>query len=145
MSELNIDATGLIAGRLASVVAKQALLGNRVRVFNCEELWLTGKRTVLIPVYRHKFKGRGKTRTGPTYSKLPDRFLRRMVRGMLPKGGTEKGRGRQALSRVECYIGVPVKFKSPSLTTVAACSVSHSNALVFTPVKILLRAIGGKI
>jgi len=46
----------------------------------------------------------GQPSQGPFIQTKPDRFVRRCIRGMLPSKNT---RGRDALSRVRCYVGVP--------------------------------------
>lgn len=144
MMELNVDASNMIVGRFASFVAKQALLGSRVRVFNCEKLFLTGTKRFLIPYYRHMVHGRTQAFVGPYVSKLPDRYFRRVVKGMLPHGGSEDSRGRVALGKVECYVGVPERFKNAVLTVVGNCSILRSNAENVVPLRELLFAVGGK-
>jgi len=43
-----IDATNLIAGRLATFVAKKALLGEEIEIVNSEKAVLTGKKSDLM-------------------------------------------------------------------------------------------------
>jgi len=105
---LFIDASGSVAGRVASHAAKQALLGKTIAVFNCEKVVITGNRNTTIREYREiRHKG-GASLNGPFYPKHPDRIIKRMVRGMLRY---TKGRGEAAFSRVRCFNGVPVEFK----------------------------------
>ncbi len=140
--DMNINAKGMIVGRLASFVAKQALLGNHVRVFNCESLYLTGTRRQLVEHYQHKFYGRTKAYKGPYGIKMPDRFFKRVVKGMLPHGGKEKSRGRVALSHVSCFLGIPENFKNAPLTTTDACAVTKSQAPSVLTVKELMKGLG---
>lgn len=139
-----MNAQGMIVGKLASYVAKQALLGHTLRVFNCEGLFITGNKKQVVAHYYHRFYGRGKALKGPYYSRLPDRFFRRIVRGMLPQGESEKSRGRIAFSRVSCFLGIPEKFKNVSLLTVDACAINKTRAVAVTPITELMKALGGK-
>ncbi len=99
-----IDAAGLIAGRLAAYAAKQALLGQDVIIINAEQAVISGNAQRTIREAKYKKFVRGVPRKGPYYSKLPDRYLRRIVRGMLPY---KTPRGRTAYRKVTCFIGDP--------------------------------------
>lgn len=98
-----IDATDLILGRIAAYAAKQALLGEKVDVVNCEKAVVTGARAYLLERYRHKIR-RGAPRFGPHFPRNAERIMRRTIRGMLPH---KKERGREIFRRVMCYMGVP--------------------------------------
>lgn len=140
---MDIDASVLVMGRLAAFVAKQALLGKKVRVFNCEKIIVSGKKAFLLPYFRHKLKGRTYPFKGPFFSKMADRFFRKAVKGMLPHGGSEESRGRAALSRVECYLGVPVRFNNPSLIKIDSCVLKDSTQSAMS-LSELLGALGAK-
>ncbi|MDP7181714.1 MAG: 50S ribosomal protein L13 [Candidatus Woesearchaeota archaeon] len=142
--DININGKGMIVGRLASFVAKQALLGHNVRVFNCESLYFTGKKEAIVGHYQHKFYGRTKAYKGPYGNKMPDRFFRRVVKGMLPHGGKEKSRGRVALSKVSCFLGIPEKFKNDPLTPTEACAITKSQAPSVLTVAELMKNLGAK-
>ena len=43
-----VDGTNLIAGRLASNVAKLLRKGNRVSVINCDKIMMSGKRASIV-------------------------------------------------------------------------------------------------
>lgn len=116
MAEINIDAKNAIVGRVVSYAAKQALLGNTVNIFNCEEAVISGRTLDNRDKYYHRIFKLGRPEKGPFASRMPDRFVRRMVRGMVPY---KLGRGREAFERVMCYIGVPEKFKDKKLIKVA--------------------------
>lgn len=103
MATLIIDAKEAIVGRVAAYVAKQAMLSNAVTVINTEKAVVSGtKRTTLEEAKRKK--SMGVPRKGPFYSKLPDRYVRRIIRGMLPY---KTPRGRAAYERITCLIGEP--------------------------------------
>uniref|UniRef100_A0A7C1CEF1 Large ribosomal subunit protein uL13 n=1 Tax=Thermofilum adornatum TaxID=1365176 RepID=A0A7C1CEF1_9CREN len=106
-----IDGAGHIAGRLASVIAKELLKGEKIVVVNAEKIILTGKPQRVVEKYRKRWV-EWKTyynpdKRGPKYPKTPDRLFKRMVRGMLPK---EKAMGREALKRLYVYIGTPSEY-----------------------------------
>src|SRR3989338_8655500 len=98
-----LDAENSILGRLAAVAAKQALLGEEIKIINCEKAIITGDKKGTIEAYM-KLLDIGQPQQGPFVQRRPDLFFRRVVRGMLPR---RQIRGREALSRVKCYIGVP--------------------------------------
>ena len=107
LGKVYIDASDHVLGRLASKVAKLALLGYEVHIVNSEKVVVTGKKERVLAEWRHKILERGDWYKGPFYPKRPDRILRRVIRGMLPKNW----RGRVALERVKTYIGVPEELK----------------------------------
>jgi large subunit ribosomal protein L13 len=100
-----IDATDCIVGRLASFVAKQALLGKNVVIVNSEKAVISGKKHNILKKYlRRRALGKGRLK-GPYWPKEADRLLRRIIRGMLP---WKKTRGREAFKRIKCYKGNPL-------------------------------------
>ena len=111
--EIYIDATNQIAGRLASICAKEALKGKRVYVFNAEKAVISGNPKYVIEHYKEKL-ARGDPYKGPFYPRPPDKILKRMIRGMLPY---KKPRGREALKRVKVFISVPEEYSEKKLQT----------------------------
>ena len=98
-----IDADGAVLGRLASEVAKRLLNGEDITVVNAEKALITGsKENVMFQYKQMRFVG--STRKGPYFPRMPDRILRRTVRGMLP---FTQYRGRAAYKRLKVFIGVP--------------------------------------
>ncbi len=106
-----IDAKNAIVGRLGTIVAKKALLGEEVIIVNAEKAIITGKPELVIDKYYNATQ-RGNPFKGPFISRAPDRLLRRMIRGMLPY---KKPRGKEAYKRIKCYIGVPEEFKDKEI------------------------------
>ena len=99
--EMIIDAEDLPMGRLAAFVAKQALLGHKITIANCEKAIITGGKREVIAKFRQK-RIRGTPEYGPFYPRKPEMIARRIVRGMVPR---KKGRGRDAFARVHCVQG----------------------------------------
>lgn len=108
--KLFIDGTGSVFGRLASHVAKQALLGKEVVVVNCDEIVIIGNKSNILEDKRHAVRERhGASLKGPRPPrKDTGRVLKRTVRGMLTH---KQGRGLAALKRVMCYPNTPAEYK----------------------------------
>ena len=136
-----IDATNLTVGRLASFVAKKALMGERVDIVNCEKAVITGNARQIIENYKNKVK-RGIPLQGPYYPKQADRIVRRAVRGMLP---WKRQRGREAFKSVMCYMGVPGKFESQKMETVKGASIDKLPNLKYIQLKYISKEVGRKI
>jgi large subunit ribosomal protein L13 len=103
-----IDGTDATLGRLASYAAKQALQGEEIVVLNCEKVIITGKRKSIFRDFDESRSRVGSSQKGPKISRLPERIVKRVIRGMLPDH--RMGRGRGAWKRIKCYKGVPKEF-----------------------------------
>ena len=101
-----VDAKDQIFGRMANFAAKKALLGENIDIINCEKAVITGSRHYIIRKYNIR-RARGQPTKGPFLPRRPDLFVRRAVRGMLPR---KKERGKIAYSRIKCHIGAPEKL-----------------------------------
>ena len=98
-----INANGLILGRMASVVAKMLLDGDRIEIVNAEGAVVSGKRKMVIKERKEFLEVGGPTK-GPFHYRRPNAIVRRTVRGMLPH---RKPRGKEAYGRLKVHIGVP--------------------------------------
>lgn len=87
-----VDGKNLIAGRLASKVAKAAVKGEKVIVINAEDVVIVGnKESTLEKFYtRTHASVLSNPHYGPKYDRIPSKILRRMVKGMLPNGPKSK-------------------------------------------------------
>jgi len=101
------DAEDQIIGRMASVIAKQLLNGERVFVVNVENAVLIGSRKDKLTTYKAK-RERGDPHHGPFFPKTADGIFRRTVRGMLP---WDKTRGREAYRRLRVAVGIPEELR----------------------------------
>jgi large subunit ribosomal protein L13 len=108
-----VDASGLVLGRAASLIAKRLLNGETIVVVNAEKSVVVGGRTEVLAHYTAA-RARGSVRSGPHFPRYPDRIFRRTVRGMLPH---LKTRGKVAFRRLEVHIGVPDQWKGRSTET----------------------------
>ncbi|XP_042208592.1 60S ribosomal protein L13a-like [Homarus americanus] len=104
-----IDGAGHLLGRLAAIVAKTTLSGQRVIVVRCEKINISGS------FYRNKLKYLAFLRKrcnvnpkrGPFHFRAPSKIFQRTVRGMLPHKTT---RGQEALKRLKSFEGVPPPY-----------------------------------
>ena len=135
-----IDGKNLIMGRVCTVAAKKALLGEKVDIVNCEHIIITGNRAHILSEYKRR-KDMG-TYVGPHLNRVPDRFVRRTVRGMLPY---KQPRGMAALKRVMCYRGVPEGFKDKKMETLPEANVSKMANLKYVTVGDVCKHLGGKV
>jgi len=126
-----IDATNSIAGRLSSTIAKRALLGEKIDLVNCEKAVLTGKKEAVFAKYKEK-KERGNPLKGPFLSMMPDRFFRRIVRGMLPY---KQEKGKKAFKNIMCYMGVPEKLKSEKIERVKEVNITTSKSINYVTIE----------
>ncbi len=139
--EIYINAENLILGRIASYAAKKALLGNNIKILNCEKVVITGNRKDILGKYIQR-RQMGNPSNGPFLPRLPDRFVRRAIRGMLPY---KRPRGNEAWQRIMCYIGVPGEFEEKKMITLPHADVSKTKSLRFLNVKEICSIMGGKI
>jgi len=106
MDEIYVDASEQVIGRLASTIAKELLKGKGVYVINAEKSMISGNPKHTLKIYQEKIS-RGDPYHGPFYPKTPERILKRVVRGMLPK----KARGREVLKRLRVFRSKPEGFE----------------------------------
>ncbi len=119
-----IDAENAIAGRLASIVAKRLLEGERIVIVNAEKAVISGKRESVIREFKAflEIKTLRNPKRGPKRSRRPDRILRDMVWGMLPK---HNYRGREAFKRLKVYVGFPDEFRKLKIERIAEADASR--------------------
>ncbi len=113
--EIVIDGSGHILGRLASIVAKKLLEGNKVIVVNVEKVVVSGRPSEVIKAYKRTIlsvRSHHAHRLRPKRPRSPVNLFKDTVWGMLPK---HNKRGREALKRLRAYIGVPDDLKSKEL------------------------------
>ncbi len=136
-----IDAKNLIIGRFATVVAKKAILGEKIDVINCEKAVVSGKKSDVLAKYRAR-SIRGSSTKGPFIPKIPERFIKRAIRGMLPY---KKPHGRAAFERVICHRGVPTELEGKKAETIKKAEFSKLPTLNYVTVEEICKYLGGKI
>jgi large subunit ribosomal protein L13 len=119
-SQTVIDASGLILGRMASVVAKHLLLGESIVIVNAEKATISGKRLSRVREAK-AFLEIGHPGKGPFHPRRPDQIVRRTVRGMLPH---RLPKGQAAFKRLRVFLGVPLEFKDVTFQTIPQADVN---------------------
>jgi len=123
-----VDGEGMVAGRLASVIAKKLLNGERIVVVNAEKIIITGKPRRIIEKYMKRISEwrtyYNPEKRGPKYPRRPDRLFKRIVRGMLP---WKKSRGREAFKRLKVYVGVPEELESVKKVKIKEAFLRNEN------------------
>jgi len=118
-----IDGEGLILGRLASAVAKKLLTepDTEIVIVNAERVVISGSKERTFKDYKAK-KDRGSKEQGPFYPKMPDRIVKRTIRGMLPY---KRGKGRDAFARLKVYLSIPDEYEAAERGHVANASAER--------------------
>ena len=104
-----IDCKNHLLGRLASIIAKELLAGQRVVCVRCEQINISGS------FYRNKLKFLDKLRKctntnpahGPFHFRAPGKIFFRVIRGMIPH---KTHRGKCAMERLKCFEGIPAPY-----------------------------------
>ncbi len=113
-----VDASNLILGRMATVAAKRLLNGENIVILNAEKAIVSGKKLSRVKEEKKKLEI-GHPRKGPYFPRQPDRFVKRVVRGMLPR---KKPKGKTAYKRLRVFIGVPEEFEDKPTETISEAS-----------------------
>ncbi|KAH8584097.1 60S ribosomal L13a [Cryptosporidium sp. chipmunk genotype I] len=104
-----IDCRGSLLGRLASVIAKELLNGQKIVAVRCEGINISGSLYRNRMKYQDFLRKRMNTnpRKGPFHHRAPSKILFRAVRGMIPH---KTPRGAAALARLTTIDGCPAPF-----------------------------------
>ncbi|HDM66907.1 MAG TPA: 50S ribosomal protein L13 [Thermoplasmatales archaeon] len=132
-----IDAEGATLGRLCTYVAKALLKGEEIVIINSEKAVISGKKNMIKEEYKQK-REVGTYRKGPFFPRMPDRIVKRTVRGMLPY---QTPHGRAAFKRLKCYIGVPEEFKNKKAEVIEEAKKDHVD---YITIEELSRYLGAK-
>ena len=137
-----VDGTHLIAGRLASNVAKLLRKGNRVTIVNCDKIMMSGKKFSIIGEYEEFLKINSiiNYKHGPKHPRRPDTIISRMIRGMLPF--EDKPSGKTDFARLRTYIGVPKEVKGLKKIQFEKSQITKSPSN-YTSMAEISRYIGG--
>jgi large subunit ribosomal protein L13 len=122
------NAEGMILGRFASHIAKLLLENERtgkseeIVVVNAEKTIIVGSKDTILRRY-HFLRRVGSHRKGPYYPRMPDRILRRTIRGMIPY---QRPIGRSAFKMLTVYIGIPRDLRENSMRVVESAREIHA-------------------
>jgi len=123
-----INAEGLILGRMASIIAKRLLKGEKIAVVNAEKAIISGKKKSKVREAK-EFLEVGHPGKGPMHPRRPDRILRRTIRGMLPY---KQPKGKQAYKRLRVFIGIPEELKNREMETIEEAQAKKLTCPYFT-------------
>ncbi|MBU0457488.1 MAG: 50S ribosomal protein L13 [Nanoarchaeota archaeon] len=129
----------MILGRLAARVAKDALLGEEVKVVNCDKVIISGRKTNTFANEKQKRDRKGYPLKSAKFSRLSDRFVRRTIRGMLPWKLT---RGKEAFKRIMCHVGVPSELAGKDFITLEDSSVKKLPDLKYVTIGDICKQLG---
>ncbi len=135
-----IDGTNLILGRLATFAAKKALEGEKIIIVNSEKVIISGRKESIFERYKIK-RERGHPYKGPFTPRTPDRLLRRTIRGMV---SYKSGRGREAYRKINCYLGIPEKYKNEKIETLEKAHFSRLKTINYLSLEKLSKLLGAK-
>lgn len=133
-----IDGSDLILGRLGSNISKRLLMGENIRVVNCKDIVILGKKRYLVQRYKDKLANKV-VKQGPYYSRSPSDIVRRSFRNMLPY---KNQRGIDAFKRVKCYNSVPSTMLSKEKSTVEEAKLNHESVFYYTRVGDICNVLG---
>ena len=133
-----IDADGVILGRMCTNVAKRLLNNENIAVVNSEKALISGKKSAIKNRYKQK-REVGTYRKGPFFPRMPDRLVKRTVRGMIPY---QTPHGREAFKRLKCYIGIPKEFEDKKFEKIGD---AEKLPVEYITVGELSKALGAKL
>ena len=133
-----INANNLILGRMGSEVAKRALVGEEIHIVNCGDAIITGNKKGILEKHA-KRRARGTPTTGPFIQRRADMFVKRTIRGMLPY---KRPRGRRAMSRIKCHLGVPNYLTGKELKSMKSADMAKLPNLKYVKVGEICRLLG---
>eukprot|EP00178_Gracilaria_changii_P019650 TRINITY_DN56972_c0_g1_i1.p1 TRINITY_DN56972_c0_g1~~TRINITY_DN56972_c0_g1_i1.p1 ORF type:complete len:201 (+),score=41.78 TRINITY_DN56972_c0_g1_i1:3-605(+) len=142
--QIVIDGKGHLAGRLASVIAKELLNGQRVVVVRAEQINISGelfRRRLDYLKFLTLKSNTNPRRGGPYHFKAPSRLFWRAVRGMMPH---KTARGAAALGRLKIFEGMPFPYshKTKQVVTNALRVVRLKKTRKFTTLGALSASVG---
>lgn len=123
-----IDAENLILGRMASIIAKRLLEGEKIIIINAEKTVLSGKKKSKVRAAK-EFLEVGHPKKGPFHYRRPDRIVRKTVRGMLPY---KQPKGKHAYKRLKVFIGIPEELEDQKTEVLAKAHAEKLKCPYFT-------------
>lgn len=105
-----VDVKEMVAGRVATKIAKLVINGERVIVVNAEDAIIVGNKESILENFRSRVNASVKSNPhyGPKYARIPDRLFRRMVRNMLP---TKKRTKERLIKKLLVYNSFPTELR----------------------------------
>ncbi len=136
-----IDAKDQIVGRIATVAAKKALQGEQIDIINCADAVITGDRKKILAEFKRK-RDMGTHSTGPFHHRMPEKLMKRMIRGMLPY---KQEKGLKAFKSIMCHRGVPEDLAGKETFKIEGASITKVISAKHITLKEVSRFLGAKI
>ena len=136
-----VDAKGLIAGRLSTKIAKLLIKGESITLLNAQDAIIVGNKDNIMEKFKMRVDANVKSNPhyGPKYARIPDRMLRRMIKGMLPRNPRAKER---VFKRLTVFNAVPKDLANEKATKFEelTCNERHK----FMTLKEIALLLGGR-
>lgn len=133
-----IDGKDLVLGRLGSAIAKRLLLGESIKIVNCRDVVILGRKKYLVERYKEKISNKV-IKQGPYYSRSPADIVKRAFRNMLPY---KNQRGIDAFRRLKCYNSVPSILLSAKKEVVDKAKMNDDSVFYYTRVDDICKSLG---
>ncbi len=113
-----VTAENAVIGRLASIIAKRLLNGEKIIIVNADKAIVSGNAYFITNKYlkRWRIKTKSNPLRGPFYPRKSDQILRRTVRGMLP---FHKSKGKEAYNRLLVFKDIPESLKEKEIEIIS--------------------------
>ncbi len=136
-----INGEDLVAGRLASNIAKKVITGESVIIINSEKVIVVGTKTSIMPKYKQRVNAAVKSNPhyGPKFDRIPSKMLKRMIKGMLPNKSRTNER---LLKQVKIYNKFPKTIDIAKAETIE--KIKYSKKGDFMYLGDLAKELGGK-
>ncbi|MFP4401653.1 MAG: 50S ribosomal protein L13 [Candidatus Nanoarchaeia archaeon] len=133
-----IDAKDLVLGRLGSVVAKRLLLGEEIKIVNCRDIVVLGKKKYLVERYKTKLSNKV-VKQGPYYSRSPADMVKRAFRNMLPY---KNQRGIEAYKRLKCYNSTPSILLNSQKEVIEKAKINEESVFYYSYMGDICKILG---
>jgi large subunit ribosomal protein L13 len=133
-----IDAKDLILGRLGANVAKRLLLGENIKIVNCRDVVILGKKKYLVEKYKNKLSNKV-IKQGPYYSRSPADMVKRAFRNMVPY---KNQRGIEALKRLKCYNSTPSILLHENKEIIPDAKIDKDTVFYYTKIGEICKILG---
>jgi len=133
-----IDGKNLVLGRLCSNVAKRLLMGESIKIVNCKDIVILGKKKYLVERYKNKISNKV-IKQGPYYNRSPSDIVKRAFRNMVPY---KNQRGVEALKRLKCYNSTPSILLNSEKSSVESAQLNDSSVFYYTRIEDISKVLG---
>lgn len=133
-----IDGKDLVLGRLGSNIAKRLLQCENIKLVNCQDVIILGRKQFLVKRYKDKIANKVILQ-GPYYSRSPSDLVKRAFRNMLPY---KSSRGAEAFKRLKCYNSTPSILASVEKEVVENAKLDEGSVFYYTRVGEISQALG---